>query len=125
MCDYSIGTTAAIRTLPSRRPPRTEPKGGFGQAQQDRFLKPSHTGDAVALPINRKGFTMSKFIRWTLLAVTLAAVIGTPHLAHASRIRSVVDRRQHPNGQFFEKSTSHHVSASRPIMRPLSSVRSR
>ncbi|MAP10122.1 MAG: hypothetical protein CMM00_15515 [Rhodopirellula sp.] len=68
---------------------------------------------------------MSQFVRRALVLATLAAVLGAPSLAQASHIRNIADRRQHPNGQFFVKSHSHHASVARPIARSIMSAWSR
>ncbi len=48
--------------------------------------------------------------RHTIIVASLLAVLCGSCLAHARHIRSVVDRRQHANGAFFEKSKSHVAS---------------
>lgn len=68
---------------------------------------------------------MSLLCRRTILVASLVTVLFGSSLAQAKHIRSVADRRQHPNGSFFEKSNTHRTSVVRPMGSPVVSARSR
>lgn len=53
---------------------------------------------------------MSRFVRNLVVVASLFSIFAAADLAQANHIQSTVNRRQHANGSFFEK-TPHHQAA--------------
>lgn len=65
---------------------------------------------------------MSNFRKLVVVA-SMVAVLSGSSVAQASHTRSIVDRRQHPNGTFFIQSNhARHCVQSR-VVRPVRSAR--
>ena len=64
---------------------------------------------------------MNRFVRSFVVAASLATVLGGSTLAQAFHIRSIVDRKQHPNGHFFVQThhPQHQLTSSRVTSRSL------
>ncbi len=51
---------------------------------------------------------MSKYFRSLAIAASLAFVLCGSVVAQAAHVRNSIDRHQHPERGFFEKSAAHH-----------------
>ena len=62
----------------------------------------------MSVQLKSKGFPMSKYFRSIAIVASLAVVLCGSLAAQAAHVRNSIDRHQHPERGFFEKSAAHH-----------------